>query len=152
MIVAYAFIQHTKPRMMYTDDARIASSNVACHHSPWAWEQLVGNQWQDKSWGDPPLGVWDVPFLLLWLHHSLTLRPLLDSLWDWLGFIALGSHSSHSQVLLLGPWEGLQWSPKAICAHLCSSSHRHLLFLYWDLLSIPLKKGAQMCTIWSWTP
>ena len=33
--------------MMYTDDARIVSSNVEHHHGPQAWEQLVGNEW----WG-----------------------------------------------------------------------------------------------------
>ena len=36
----------------------------------------------DESWGDLPLRVQDGPFLLLWLHHSFTLCPLLDSLWD----------------------------------------------------------------------
>ena len=47
MIVAYAFIQHAKPGMTYTDDTRIASLNVACHHGSQAWEQLVGNEWQE---------------------------------------------------------------------------------------------------------
>ena len=43
MIVTYAFIQHVKPVMTYTDDARIASSNITHHHSPQVWEQLVGS-------------------------------------------------------------------------------------------------------------
>ena len=49
MIITYAFIQCAKPMMMYTDDARIASSNVTHHHGPRAQEQLVGNEWQE-SW------------------------------------------------------------------------------------------------------
>ena len=57
---------------------------------------------QDELWGHPPHGVWDVAHLLLWLCHSLALCPLLDSLWDRLGFVALGSLSSHSRVLLSG--------------------------------------------------
>ena len=47
MIVACAFIQHVKSVITYTDDARIASLNVECHHGPRAREQLVGNEW----WG-----------------------------------------------------------------------------------------------------
>ena len=49
MIVAYVFIQHMKPVMTYTDDARTASSNVECHHGPQAWEQLVGNEWWEAG-------------------------------------------------------------------------------------------------------
>ena len=44
MIVVSPFIQCAKLRMMYTDDTRIASSNVTGHHEPRAWEQVVGNQ------------------------------------------------------------------------------------------------------------
>ena len=47
MIIAYAFIQHAKPMMMYTDYAKIASLNIVHHHSPQAWEQLAGNEWQE---------------------------------------------------------------------------------------------------------
>ena len=36
--------------MMYTDDARIASSNIEHHHSPRAWEQLVGNEWWEAGY------------------------------------------------------------------------------------------------------
>ena len=50
MIVAYIFIQHVKPMMMYTDDARTASLNVECHHGPQAWEQLVGNEWWEARY------------------------------------------------------------------------------------------------------
>ena len=49
MIVAYIFIQCAKP-MMYTDDARTVSSNIEHHHSPQAWEQLVGNEWQEAGY------------------------------------------------------------------------------------------------------
>ena len=49
MIIAYAFIQCMKPGMMYTDDARIASSNITHHHGPQAWEQLVGNKWWEAG-------------------------------------------------------------------------------------------------------
>ena len=42
-IVTHAFIQHAKPVMTYTDDARTASSNVGCHHSLWVQEQLAGD-------------------------------------------------------------------------------------------------------------
>ena len=54
MIITYAFIQCVKPRMMYTDDARIASLNVACHHGPRAQEQLVGNEWQEAGYTHKP--------------------------------------------------------------------------------------------------
>ena len=54
MIVAYAFIQHVKPVMMYTNDARIASSNVTHHHGPRAWEQLVGNEWWESGYACKP--------------------------------------------------------------------------------------------------
>ena len=49
-IVACAFIQHVKPMMTYTDDAKIASSNVIRHHGPRVWEQLVGNEWQEAGY------------------------------------------------------------------------------------------------------
>ena len=42
MIVACPFIQCAKLRMMYTDDARITSSNVTHHHEPRAWETNGG--------------------------------------------------------------------------------------------------------------
>ena len=42
MIVACPFIQHVKLRMMYTDDARITSSNITHHHEPQAWETSGG--------------------------------------------------------------------------------------------------------------
>ena len=49
MIVACSFIQRMKLRVTYTNDTRIASSNVTCHHEPRAWEtsggkQVVGNR------------------------------------------------------------------------------------------------------------
>ena len=50
MIVAYIFIQCTKPVMMYTDDAGTASSNVECHHGLRAQEQLVGNEWREAGY------------------------------------------------------------------------------------------------------
>ena len=49
MIVACAFIQHVKPMMTYSDGARMASSNIKLHHSPRAWEQLVGNEWWEAG-------------------------------------------------------------------------------------------------------
>ena len=42
MTVAYIFIEHTKPAMMYTDDTRTSSLNVECHHGLWAWEMSGG--------------------------------------------------------------------------------------------------------------
>ena len=42
MIFICPFIQHVKLGMMYTDDARIASSNVTCHHEPQVWETSGG--------------------------------------------------------------------------------------------------------------
>ena len=36
--------------MTYTDDARIASSNIKHHHGPRAWEQLAGNEWQEAGY------------------------------------------------------------------------------------------------------
>ena len=38
MIFTWPFIQCVKLGMMYTDDARIASSNIIRHHEPRAWE------------------------------------------------------------------------------------------------------------------
>ena len=49
MIIAYAFIQHVKLGMTYTDDARIASSNITCHHDPQVQEQLAGNKWWEAG-------------------------------------------------------------------------------------------------------
>ena len=118
-------------------------------------QEGVGNLWSwgpDRSCGDPPLNVQDVPLLTLQLHHSLILCLLLDSLWDLPPcFVVLDPHLSHSWVLLSELWERLWWSPEAIWVHLCSS-HLCLLFSYWDLLSIPSKKGAQTCAMWSQTP
>ena len=51
MIIAYAFIQHVKLGMMYTNDARIASSNITHHHDPRTWEQVVGNQAHSQASG-----------------------------------------------------------------------------------------------------
>ena len=48
-IVTHAFIQHAKPVMTYTDDARTVSSNVECHHGLQAWEQLAGDGWQETG-------------------------------------------------------------------------------------------------------
>ena len=120
-------------------------------HEGWGGVGSLWSQGPDGSCGDPPLGIWDAPFLTLWLRCSLTPCLLLDSLRDLPScFVISGPHLCHSWVLL-GPWEGLWWSPEAIWVCL-SSSHLHLLFPYWDLLSIPSKKGAQTCTMWSWTP
>ena len=49
-IVVYVFIQHAKPVMTYTDDARIVSLSVECHHGPQVREQLVGNEWQEAGY------------------------------------------------------------------------------------------------------
>ena len=49
MIVACPFIQHVKLGVTYTDDARIASLNITHHHEPQAWEQVVGNKWQETG-------------------------------------------------------------------------------------------------------
>ena len=53
-IVAYVFIQHAKPVMTYTDDTGTVSSNIECHHGPQAWEQLVGNEWQEAGYTRRP--------------------------------------------------------------------------------------------------
>ena len=44
MIVTCPFIQHMKLGMTYTNDARIASLNVTCHHEPQEWETSGGKQ------------------------------------------------------------------------------------------------------------
>ena len=54
MIVTHAFIQHMKPVMTYTDDARTVSLNVEHHHSLWVWEQLVGDGWQETGYTHSP--------------------------------------------------------------------------------------------------
>ena len=54
MIVAYTFIWCVKPVMTYTDDARTVSSNIEHHHSPWAWEQLAGNEWWEARYARRP--------------------------------------------------------------------------------------------------
>ena len=54
MIVAYTFIQRTKPGITYTNDARILSSNVTCHHGPQAQEPLVGNKWWEAGYTHKP--------------------------------------------------------------------------------------------------
>ena len=50
MTVTHAFIQHAKPMMIYTDDARTASSNVEHHHGLWVWEQLAGDGWWETGY------------------------------------------------------------------------------------------------------
>ena len=54
MIITYVFKQCTKPGMTYTNDARIASLNVACHHGPQVQEQLVGNEWWEARYTHKP--------------------------------------------------------------------------------------------------
>ena len=43
--------------MTCTDDARTASSNVLCHHSLWAWEQMVGDGWWETGQARSLLGI-----------------------------------------------------------------------------------------------
>ena len=50
MIVAYIFIQCTKPMMTYTDDARTVSLNIEHHHGPQVWEQLAENGWWEARY------------------------------------------------------------------------------------------------------
>ena len=38
MIVTLPYIWRAKPGMTYTNDTRVASSNVTCHHRLLAWE------------------------------------------------------------------------------------------------------------------
>ena len=54
MIVTHTFIQHAKPVMTYTDDARTASLNVEHHHSLQAQEQLAGDGWQETGYAHSP--------------------------------------------------------------------------------------------------
>ena len=54
IIVTHAFIQCAKPMMTYTNDARTASSNVECHHSLWAQEQLAGDGWRETGYARSP--------------------------------------------------------------------------------------------------
>ena len=35
--------------VMYTDDARPASSKVTCHHGLWVREQMAGDGWQEMD-------------------------------------------------------------------------------------------------------
>ena len=48
--------------MTYTDDARIASSNIAHHHSPQVQEQLAGNEWQETRYTHKPQAYEDHPY------------------------------------------------------------------------------------------
>ena len=56
-IVTPTYIQRVEPVMMYTDDARSASSNVPRHHGLWAQEQMVGDGWQETGQACSLLGV-----------------------------------------------------------------------------------------------
>ena len=38
MIITPTYIQHVELMMMYTDDTRLASSNITCHHNLWVQE------------------------------------------------------------------------------------------------------------------
>ena len=49
MIIAYPFIQCMKLGMTYTNDARIVSLNVICHHKPQVWKQVVGSKWWEAG-------------------------------------------------------------------------------------------------------
>ena len=49
MITTPTYIQHTEPVMMYTDDARPASSKVTCHHGLWLWGQMAGDGWWETD-------------------------------------------------------------------------------------------------------
>ena len=44
-IITPTYIQRAEPVMMYTDDARSASSKVTHHHGLWVQEQMVGDGW-----------------------------------------------------------------------------------------------------------
>ena len=48
-IITTAYIPRVKPAMMYPDDARSASSKVTHHHGLRAWEQMVGDSWQETD-------------------------------------------------------------------------------------------------------
>ena len=41
-IVTLPYIRHAKPGMTYTDDARVASLNITCHHRLRVWELSSG--------------------------------------------------------------------------------------------------------------
>ena len=49
MIITPAYIRCVEPVMMYTDDARPASSKVTHHHSLWVWEQMAGVGWWETG-------------------------------------------------------------------------------------------------------
>ena len=49
MIIMTAYIPCTKPVMMYSDDARSASSKVTHHHGLRVWEQMAGDGWREMD-------------------------------------------------------------------------------------------------------
>ena len=49
MIIMTAYIPCTKPVMMYSDDARSASSKVTHHHGLRAQEQMAGDRWWETD-------------------------------------------------------------------------------------------------------
>ena len=49
MIIMTAYIPRVKPVMMYSDDARSASSKVTRHHGLQVREQMVGDGWQEMD-------------------------------------------------------------------------------------------------------
>ena len=49
MIITTAYIPRAKPVMMYSDDARSASSKVTRHHGLQAWEQMAGDSWWETD-------------------------------------------------------------------------------------------------------
>ena len=48
-IITPTYIQCAEPMMMYTNDARSASSNVTHHHGLRVQEQMVGDGWQETG-------------------------------------------------------------------------------------------------------
>ena len=89
--------------------------------------------------GPTPWGL-DRARFLLQLRRSLTFCLCLDLLCNLLG-LGVSGLSSHSRVLLLGPREGLRWSPEASMQSALLPLTPPDLILEW--LSIPWKKGAQ---------
>ena len=49
MIIVTAYIPCAKPMMMYSNDARSASSKATRHHGLRAREQMAGDGWQETD-------------------------------------------------------------------------------------------------------
>ena len=57
MIITPAYIQRAESVMTYTDDVRLASSNITHHHGLRSREQKAGDGWRETEQAHSPSGV-----------------------------------------------------------------------------------------------